>query len=45
MPLDALEATLEPLLLAWRQSGMRRGFGDYVVSSGRDEVQRLLAVA
>ena len=45
MPLDALEVTLEPLLLAWRQSGMRRGFGDYVVSSGREEVQRLLAVA
>jgi sulfite reductase (ferredoxin) len=45
MPLDAMEATLEPLLLAWRQTGMRKGFGDFVVSSGRDEVQRLLAVA
>ncbi|MFU8885186.1 MAG: NADPH-dependent assimilatory sulfite reductase hemoprotein subunit [Cyanobacteriota bacterium] len=45
MPLDALEATLEPLLLAWRQTGMRRGFGDFVVSSGHAEVQRLLAVA
>jgi len=45
MPLDALEATLEPLLQAWRQTGMRRSFGDFVVSSGRDEVQRLLAVA
>lgn len=45
MPLDALEATLEPLLLAWRQSGLRRGFGDFVVKSGREDVQRLLAVA
>jgi sulfite reductase (ferredoxin) len=45
MPLEAMEATLEPLLLAWHQSGMRRGFGDFVVSSGRDEVQRLLALA
>jgi sulfite reductase (ferredoxin) len=45
MPLEAMEATLEPLLLAWRQTGMRKGFGDFVVSSGRDEVQRLLAVA
>jgi sulfite reductase (ferredoxin) len=45
MPLEAMEATLEPLLLAWEQTGMRKGFGDFVVSSGRDEVQRLLAVA
>jgi sulfite reductase (ferredoxin) len=45
MPLDAMEATLEPLLLAWQQTGMRKGFGDFVVSSGRDEVQRLLALA
>jgi sulfite reductase (ferredoxin) len=45
MPLAALEATLEPLLQAWRQTGMRRSFGDFVVSSGREEVQRLLAVA
>lgn len=45
MPLEAMEATLEPLLLAWHQSGMRRSFGDFVVSSGRDEVQRLLALA
>jgi len=45
MRLEAMEATLEPLLLAWHQSGMRRGFGDFVVSSGRDEVQRLLALA
>jgi sulfite reductase (ferredoxin) len=45
MPLEAMEATLEPLLLAWHQSGMRRGFGDFVVSSGRDQVQRLLALA
>jgi hypothetical protein len=31
--------------MAWRQTGMRRGFGDFVASSGRDEVERLLAVA
>ncbi|MFO8237803.1 MAG: NADPH-dependent assimilatory sulfite reductase hemoprotein subunit [Prochlorococcaceae cyanobacterium] len=45
MPLPTLEATLEPLLLAWRQGGLRRGFGDFVVKSGREDVQRLLAVA
>ena len=45
MPLEELEATLEPVLLAWRQTGMRRGFGDFVASSGRLEVQRLLALA
>ena len=45
MPLEAMEATLEPLLMAWRQTGMRRGFGDFVANSGRDEVERLLAVA
>lgn len=45
MPLHSLEATLEPLLQAWRQSGLRRGFGDFVARSGREEVQRLLAVA
>ena len=44
LPLAALETTLEPLLLAWRQTGMRRGFGDFVVSSGRDQVERLLGV-
>ncbi|MEO1001671.1 MAG: NADPH-dependent assimilatory sulfite reductase hemoprotein subunit [Cyanobacteria bacterium J06638_7] len=44
MPLEAMEATLEPLLLAWRQSGLRGGFGDFVVRSGREDVQRLLAV-
>jgi sulfite reductase (ferredoxin) len=45
MPLESLEATLEPLLIAWRQTGMRRGFGDFVVRSGRDAVERLLAIA
>ena len=45
MPLESLEATLEPLLLAWRETGMRKGFGDFVVSSGRDAVERLLAHA
>ena len=45
MPIDALESTLEPLLMAWQQTGMRRGFGDFVVKSGREEVQRLLAAA
>jgi sulfite reductase (ferredoxin) len=45
MPLEALETTLEPLLLAWRQTGMRRCFGDFVVNSGREDVQRLLGAA
>ncbi len=45
MPLEAMEATLEPLLLAWRQTGMRRGFGDFVVNSGREAVDQLLTPA
>jgi sulfite reductase (ferredoxin) len=45
MPLAAMEATLEPLLLGWRQTGMGKGFGDFVVSIGQEEVQRLLTAA
>ena len=43
MPLDALEATIEPLLLGWKQAGGRRSFGDHVVKLGRSGVQALLA--
>jgi sulfite reductase (ferredoxin) len=42
MPLDDLEATLEPLLKAWQSAGGRRSFGDFVVNSGRDTVQQWL---
>ena len=44
MPLEALEATLEPLLQAWHSAGGRRSFGDFVVKSGRDTVQQWLGV-
>ena len=44
MPLEALEATLEPLLQAWHSAGGRRSFGDFVVKSGRDSVQQWLSV-
>jgi sulfite reductase (ferredoxin) len=44
MPLEALEATLEPLLQAWQSAGGRRSLGDFVVKSGRDSVQQLLSV-
>ena len=44
MPLEALEATLEPLLQAWQSAGGRRSFGDFVVKSGRDKVHEWLSV-
>lgn len=44
MPLQALEATLEPLLQAWYSAGGRRSLGDFVVKSGRDTVQQWLSV-
>jgi len=45
MPLQDLEATLEPLLKAWHQAGGRRSFGDFVVKTGRPEIETLLAAA
>jgi sulfite reductase (ferredoxin) len=45
LPLEKLEATLEPLLLGWKAAGGRRSFGDYVVKLGREQVQQLLASA
>jgi sulfite reductase (ferredoxin) len=43
MPLERLEATLEPLLKAWDQeSGPRRSFGDYVGRIGAERVRELL---
>jgi sulfite reductase (ferredoxin) len=43
MPLEAMEATLEPLLQAWHSAGGRRSLGDFVVKSGRSTVQEWLA--
>ena len=45
MPLEQLETTLEPLLLAWQAAGGRRSLGDFVVKSGRPAVEALLAAA
>jgi sulfite reductase (ferredoxin) len=42
MPLEHLESTLEPLLLAWHQAGGRRSLGAFVTASGRDQVLDLL---
>jgi sulfite reductase (ferredoxin) len=43
MPLERLEATLEPLLRAWNQeSGPRRSLGDYVERIGEQRVLALL---
>jgi sulfite reductase (ferredoxin) len=43
MPLERLEATLEPLLKAWDQeSGPRRSFGDFVERIGEERVHALL---
>ena len=42
MPLAQLEATIEPLLVGWKQAGGRRSFGDYVAKLGRDQVRQLI---
>ena len=42
MPLDQLESTLEPLLINWKQSGVRRSFGAHVNRLGDELVQQLL---
>ena len=44
MPLERLEATLEPLLAAWkREGGVRSSFGDFVGRIGDERVHSLLA--
>ena len=45
MPLDDLEATLEPLLSAWAERGGRRSFGDFVAREGDAAVRDLLTAA
>ena len=42
MPLDELESTLEPLLINWKQSGVRRSFGAHVNRLGDELVHQLL---
>ncbi len=46
MPLEKLEATLEPLLVAWRdEGGPRSRFGDFIERIGAERVTGLLAAA
>ncbi len=45
MPLDDLETTLEPVLLAWREEGGRRSFGEFVGRCGEERIRSLLAQA
>ena len=46
MPLERLEATLEPLLTAWRdEGGVRSRFGDFIDKLGDDRVGELLTPA
>ncbi len=46
MPLEKLEATLEPLLTAWRdEGGARSRFGDFIDRLGDDRVGQLLSAA
>jgi len=45
MPLEALERTLEPLLLAWQEAGGRRSLGAFVAATGRDAIERMLTPA
>ncbi|MCS5690543.1 sulfite reductase, ferredoxin dependent [Cyanobium sp. FGCU-6] len=46
MPLESLESTLEPLLLAWKhEGGVRSSFGDFVAGLKEDCLRALLEVA
>ncbi|MCT0208060.1 sulfite reductase, ferredoxin dependent [Synechococcus sp. CS-1332] len=46
MPLEKLEATLEPLLTAWRDEGSARSrFGDFIDRLGDERVGQLLSPA
>ena len=46
MPLEKLEATLEPLLVAWRdEGGPRSRFGDFIERIGAERVGQLLTAA
>jgi sulfite reductase (ferredoxin) len=46
LPLEDLEPTLEPLLIAWRDEGTQRSrFGDFIERIGSDRVCQLLGVA
>jgi sulfite reductase (ferredoxin) len=45
LPLEQLENTLEPLLLAWRDQGGRKSFGAFVGQIGDARVAELLANA
>jgi sulfite reductase (ferredoxin) len=46
MPLEDLESTLEPLLVAWRdEGGKRRHFGDFIERIGVERVRQLLGCA
>ncbi len=42
MPLDQLESTLEPLLINWKQCGVRRSFGAHINRLGDELVHQLL---
>ena len=42
MPLEALEQTLEPLLVSWKEAGGRRSLGDHVEKLGDQAVSALL---
>ena len=45
MPLEDLEATIEPLLQSWKEAGGRRGFGEHISKLGDATVQEMLKVA
>ena len=43
MPLEELEATLEPLLVAWKEEGKpRSSLGDYVALAGEEKISTLV---
>ncbi len=45
MPLEDLEATIEPLLQSWKEAGGRRGFGEHISKLGDATVQEMLKVS
>jgi sulfite reductase (ferredoxin) len=42
MPLQKLEATLEPMLLAWKEAGVRTPFGDFIARLAPEQLEALL---
>tara|TARA_Y100001968_G_C19435694_1_gene759510 strand:- start:196 stop:2229 length:2034 start_codon:yes stop_codon:yes gene_type:complete len=43
LPIDKLEATIEPLLLSWKDDGCKNSLGEHIVKLGDQQVNELLS--